>query len=278
MSAVVRALLPAGLERLRDYLQALRGGAQLPPPHGLLTDPDATRELSVEMAVAKQRFATRAQLGDYLWNRLAPLPAAKVEGNRGLWAWLSLFFFDQVCPERQDGTRRPGQDYRHIPDFDFRHRYRHLLYGPYAVYRRHRGDAALVLAGPPHVEPALYQEIAARQDLIVSRGVIEALNLLYLDAARGAPNVALPRSTGPAPCAASSACCNNSTSPTTFTACRARRSSICCRRSSMRGSATGRRCMGRPTRLDALGHPADSIALSDVKPERTRASNQLQLV
>ncbi len=183
----MRALLPAGLERLRDYLQALRGGAQRPPPRELLADADATRELSVDVAVAPERFASRAQLGEYLWHRLAPLPAAEVEGNRGLWAWLSLFFFDQVCPPRPDGTRRPGQDYRHIPDFDFRHRYRHLLYGPYAVYRRHRGDAALVLAGPPHVEPALYQEIAARQDLIVSRGVIEALNLLYLDPARGAP-------------------------------------------------------------------------------------------
>ncbi len=187
MSALVRALLPAGIERLRDYLQALRGGAQRHPPHDLLTDPDATRELSVQVAVAPQPLASRAQLGEYLWNRLAPLPAAEVEGDRGLWAWLSLLFFDQVCPERPDGTRRPGQDYRHIPDFDFRHRYRHLLFGPYAVYRRHRDDAALVLAGPLHVEPALYQEIAARQDLIVSRGVIEALNLLYLDAARGAP-------------------------------------------------------------------------------------------
>lgn len=37
------------------------------------------------------------------------------------------------------------------------------------------------------MEPALYQEIAGRQDLIVSRGVIEALNLLYLDPVRGMP-------------------------------------------------------------------------------------------
>jgi hypothetical protein len=187
VSAVVRALLPAGIERLRDDLQALRSGARRAPPCELLADSGATAELSAEVKVAPQRFATRAQLGEYLWQLLAPLPAAEVEGNRGLWAWLSLYFFDQVCPLRPDGTRRPGQDYRHIPDFDFRHRYRHLLYGPYAVYRRHRGAAALLLAGPPHLEPALYQEIAARQDLIVSRGVIDALNLLYLDRTRGIP-------------------------------------------------------------------------------------------
>jgi hypothetical protein len=187
VSAVVRALLPTGIERLRDDLQALRSGARRQPRLELLTDPGASAELSVEVTVAPQRFATRARLGEHLWQLLAPLPAAEVEGNRGLWAWLSLYFFDQVCPMRPDGTRRPGQDYRHIPDFDFRHRYRHLLYGPYAVYRRHRGAAALLLAGPPHVEPALYQEIVARQDLIVSRGVIDALNMLYLDPTRGIP-------------------------------------------------------------------------------------------
>ncbi|GAB4476627.1 MAG: hypothetical protein OHK0044_22600 [Burkholderiaceae bacterium] len=171
MSIAVRALDSSGIERLRGYLQALRGGAQQAPPRELLADPRASTELSVEVTVAPQQLANRARLGEYLWQLLAPLPGAEVEGNRGLWAWLSLLFFDQVCPMRPDGTRRPGQDYRHIPDFDFRHRYRHLLYGPYAVYRRHRSDALVLLAGPPHVEAAIYQEIAARQDLIVSRGV-----------------------------------------------------------------------------------------------------------
>lgn len=183
----VRALNGAGIERFRAYFDLARAGAPADPPFDLLADPACTEELSAEVQVEPLRFATRWRAGEYLWQKLAPLPPEEVEANRGLWAWLSLYFFDQLAPRRPDRTRRPGRDYRHVPDFDFRHRYRHLLFGPFAVYRRHRGHAILVLSGPLHVEAGLYQEVTSRQDLIVSRGVIEALNALYLDRARGLP-------------------------------------------------------------------------------------------
>jgi hypothetical protein len=185
--ATVRALNAAGIDRFRGYLAALRAGATADPPVPLLADPAGTEELSAEVQVEPLRFATRWRAGEYLWERLAPLAPKEVEGNRGLWAWLALYYFDQLAPRRADGTRRPGRDYRHVPDFDFRHRYRHLLFGPFAVYRRHRAHAVLLLSGPLHVEPSVYQEITSRQDLIASRGVIEALNALYLDRSRGFP-------------------------------------------------------------------------------------------
>jgi hypothetical protein len=185
--ATVRALNGAGIEQFRAYLAALRSGTLADPPWALLSDPASTDEISVEVQVEAERFATRWRAGEYLWKRLAALPPEEVEGNRGLWAWFALFYFDQLAPRRPDGTRRPGRDYRHVPDFDFRHRHRHLLFGPFAVYRRHHGHAILLLSGPLHVEPAVYQEITSRQDLIASRGVIEALNALYLDRSRGLP-------------------------------------------------------------------------------------------
>ena len=185
--ATVRALNGAGIERFRAYLDLLRAGVPGDPPLDLLTDPACTEELSAEVQVEPARFATRWRAGEYLWNRLAPLAPEEVEGNRGLWAWLALCYFDQLALRRADGTRRPGRDYRHVPDFGFRYRYRHLLFGPFAVYRRHRGRAILLLSGPLHVEPGVYQEITSRQDLIASRGVIEALNALYLDRSRGLP-------------------------------------------------------------------------------------------
>lgn len=187
MPELVRALTPAGLEKFRAYLARIRAGEREAPPVALLEDPQTSTALSAEATLERERFAMRWSVGEYLWRRLAPLPPEEVEGNRGLWAWLSLYYFDQVCPPRAEGARRPGLDYRHVPDFSFRYRYRHLLYGPYAVYRRHRGHAILVLSGPLHVEQQVYQEITSRTDLIASRGVLEALNALYLERARGLP-------------------------------------------------------------------------------------------
>src|SRR4051794_35628987 len=181
----VRALNALGIEQFRAYLELLRVGGSAEPPWALLDDLACTTELSAELQVDTHEFGSRWSAGEYLANQLAALPAAEVENNRGLWAWLSLLYFDEVCPASP--ARKPGQDYRHVPDFTFRHRYRHLLYGPYAVYRRHRTHALLVLYGPLHREQSLYHEITSRIDLIASYGVIEALNTLYLDRKRGGP-------------------------------------------------------------------------------------------
>lgn len=187
MRKTVRALSEAGLDRFRAYLADLRRGATRPPPIELLDDAGATRELPVDTVVELRPFASRLAVGIYLNERLGAMDVEEVDADAGLWGWLSLFFFDEVCPLRPDGTRRPGQDYRHVPTFDFRTSHRHLLYGPYQVYRRHGDVAAVLLSGPPHSESGVYHEIAGRRELIANRGVIEAATLLYYDPERRTP-------------------------------------------------------------------------------------------
>lgn len=183
--AELRALNRSGIGRFRSYLKRLRDGASDAPPVGLLADPAMTESLPETIEVEQRAFPARLQLGEYLCEILAGLPSEVVGGNTGLWAWMSLFWFDQVCPQRQDGARRPGREYRHIPDFSYRYQHRHLLFGPYLVFRRHAHCALALLSGPVHIESAIYQEITSRRDLIANRGVVEAALHLYVDARRG---------------------------------------------------------------------------------------------
>lgn len=187
MARFIRALNSVGVDRFRAYLERAQGGAVAEPPVELLDDANFTNELTVEVPIERRRFATRFAMGEFLYNVLQGFRPDEVDRNVGLWAWLSLFFFDGVCPASKDGTRRPGQDYRHIPDLGFRNRNRHLLLGPYQVYRRHGPYSILLLSGLPNSESAIYHEIVSRQDLIANKGVIEATLLLYMDKKRGAP-------------------------------------------------------------------------------------------
>ncbi len=187
MAELVRALNNTGIERFREYLAGLRDKAPGDPPWELLEHPGHTAELPVDVSIERRDFPNRLALGEALCEILAPLRVEETDRNKGLWAWLSLFLFDQVCPAGPNGARRPGQTYRHIPDFGYRHWYRHLLYGPYQVYRRHGHNSILLLFGPTHTESRVYHEIAGRQDLIANRGVVEAAAMLYLDTERQAP-------------------------------------------------------------------------------------------
>ncbi len=189
MSATVRALTTLGMERFRAQLERLRKGTHSEPPSELLEGGGYTTELPVEIAIEPREFGSRLELAKYLVDRLGGLDANTAERIPGLWAWLSLYFFEQVCPVGSDGLRRPGRDYRHIPESGYRHRLRHLLYGPYLVYRRHGDVARLLLTGPVHTESGVYHEIASRQDLIANPGVLEAASELYFDSRRNAPKI-----------------------------------------------------------------------------------------
>ena len=197
MALFMRSLNSVGIENFRAYLARLRDGSAAAPPRDLLEDSNYSTELPFGLEVAPRRFTSRFVLGRYLCDALAPVRTEGLDRNVGVWAWMSLALFDQVCPPAKDGTRKPGQDYRHIPDFSYRYRHRHLLYGPYEVYRRHEGFSALLLSGPVNSESAMYHEIASRQDLIANRGVVEATLELYLDRKRRAPKHGCQDAKGP---------------------------------------------------------------------------------
>lgn len=181
----IRALNRTGIARFRGYLKQLRDGAVEAPPADLLEDPAMTELLPETIETTQRTFRSRLELGEYLCECLSPLSSELLGRKTGLWAWLSLNCFDEVCPVHDDGSRRPGRDYRHIPDFSYRYQYRHLLLGPYLVFRRHAHRALALLSGPVHIEGGIYQEITSRRDLIANRGVVEAALHLYVDAHRG---------------------------------------------------------------------------------------------
>lgn len=182
---IARRLNRIGIERFRTYLAGLRAGEKGDAPANLLEDARCSFGLQVELVVEPRRFINRFHVASYLSKVLADLPRSGADESEGLWSWLSLFWFDALCPRRADGTRRPGADHRHIADFEHRARYGHLLYGPYLVHRRHGVASQVLLGSPAHQDSHFYQVITGVQDLIANRGVLEAASLLYFDARTG---------------------------------------------------------------------------------------------
>ena len=183
-SMAIRQLNDRGLEAFRGYLDGLRAGSGSPPPADLLTDAGMTQPMPGGGQVEARSFKSRLEATRYLHTALAEVVSEAIENEVGLWSWLSLFYFDQVCPADPTGRRKPGRGYRHIlePGYPFGHR--HLLGGAHLVYTVYGcGEmlSPLLLNTPLHIENKFCHELAGRQGFITDQGVMEAAARLYFD-------------------------------------------------------------------------------------------------
>ena len=136
-------------------------------------------------------FGRRFAAAEYLFNLFKDSGLSDIERDRGLWAWLSLFYFDELCPPDARRRRKPGERARWIPETSVSWRYyRHLLAGPYRIYGAHSDHperAMLVLCGSLHQPGDIVEQIASRQEIITNGGIMEAASSLYYDASSGKP-------------------------------------------------------------------------------------------
>ena len=186
----IRKLTEKGIAAFKDYLAQLRKDPAASPPFHLLTDPVASAGIGTDIRIEQKPFRTRLELARYLNDIFSPVPVDDLETDRHLWTWMSLFFFDQVCPVEKTGIRKPGRDYRHILEPGYPNGHRHLLAGAYLVYTVcDLGDrlSRLLLWTPLHVESRLHHQLAVRQTLITNHGILKAAHLMYFNESLNRP-------------------------------------------------------------------------------------------
>ena len=86
-----------GIAAFRDYRSRLTIESLLPPPVQLLEDAAYTEVVS-ETDVSSRSFASRLEAGRFFEELLGRANVSSPECDQGLWAWLTLFYFDEVCP------------------------------------------------------------------------------------------------------------------------------------------------------------------------------------
>ena len=183
-SVYLRRFTSAGIEAFRSYLAQLRAGSQEPPPYQILEDDSYAEPVYDEIVVEQRSFASRLEFAQYADRIFANVEPDAIFNDAGLWSWLSLYYFDQVCHAGKDGLRKPGRDYRHIPDPGFRLVHRHLLSGAYLVYTIYGLSdllAGFLLYSSLPVETQIFHQIVSRQNLISNPVVVEAAGRLYFN-------------------------------------------------------------------------------------------------
>lgn len=182
---ILRQFRPAGIQAFQKFLAECRESPRTPVPRQLLEDETLTEAVKPAITIEPKRFATRADAAEYLSSLLRPLAESDVAANVGLWTWLSLFFFDEVCPPA-DGYRAVKNDYTYLFEpKNPRHFYRHLLFIAWYVLRIAPKHNRLFLNGSLASLDEVTRLVMERLYLTRIPCLFEVLDRLYWDQRRG---------------------------------------------------------------------------------------------
>ncbi len=189
----IRRLTAKGVSEFAQYLDLLRNDGGLAPPMDILADPLYSTPSTIgDVSIEPRSFASRREFAEYINRRFQDAGIFVDADEPGMWEWLSLYYFDAVCPISKDGSRKPGVNGRHLlNDPDACRRHRHLLRGPYMLWRRYEGglngelDLLLSHSLPVHAIAATH--LSERQRLMDSSGALVAASRLYVDPESGKP-------------------------------------------------------------------------------------------
>jgi hypothetical protein len=186
MKVQCRAFNSDGMAAVATTLAALRADQDSEPPVGLLTDPSLSEPFDARVEYPAVTFASRWHLGLWLFQQFSDsFPNESDNRQAGFWTWLAYFLFGIIRPRRT----KVGEDARYILNRDdFRKRYRHLVAGPFYVLLAHASAPQAVrgiLATPPAAPGELYEQFAARKELITSDAIMQAITSLYYDSEKG---------------------------------------------------------------------------------------------
>lgn len=188
----LRRLNEAGVDAFGRFITDARRDPTTTPPVDLLTDAAYSEAVVGGATVEARHLTTKLEAAQVLVDLLdrsdldvrQRFDPARAD-NEGLWSWLSLRFFDSLCPPDGSGRRRirASAHYRYVADYaPFRanRAYRHLLVGPYRILRRHGPElSAGLLAGAASDYHDHYEQVASRNSLWTDEGFLRLFYEIY---------------------------------------------------------------------------------------------------
>jgi hypothetical protein len=115
------------------------------------------------------------------------------EKNVNLWSWFSVYYFFQLLDDLKEGSDQKECLIEADPRFilepnSYSTYYRHLFAGPWGIFKKHNGNLNIIggvladssrgsIAAPGDV----YEQLAARQEIISSKSLLELVTDYYLD-------------------------------------------------------------------------------------------------
>lgn len=190
MEIKVRELNLKGINAFRSFLDDMRNDPLLDIPDDFLNNNVYSKVKNDDVYLNKNEFDNKFDLAKYLYNNIVEDNLIKnIWFNVGLWSWLSILFFDIICPKK-DGYRQVLSDYRYILEVSkvgggWSRFYRHLIASPVRLYAFHFENSRILLSSDFHQSGDMIEQFASKRELAGNKTLIGVLNKLYLNTSTG---------------------------------------------------------------------------------------------
>ena len=180
---MVKRLIEAGLKEFSDFIEDIRNGSKRNTPFDLLDSEFSSEPINIEIEIERFEPETRYHLGRYINDVLEGHEIQPLLGDCGFWSWLALYWFDDLCPQNANGTRKPSETYSYILSVDWKHRPRHAIYMTWQLVRDYGETSRFMISRELPVRGEIVEQLMGRQKYLSCEGVIHAAAELYYDKA-----------------------------------------------------------------------------------------------
>lgn len=179
----LRRFTKEGIDVVQSKLERLAIGETVDLT-SILTDDEITEVIAAKTVLRAIKFSNRMECGKYFFDLIEENQSSIIldpEKDKGLWTWLAILWYPQLI---RPGNNPVGEMSRWIPSTDFRRYYRHLLAGPYFVYKAHSDDpsrAWALLCTEVSKPGEVYEQVIGYRNMIRFPSIVGTVTRLYYE-------------------------------------------------------------------------------------------------
>ena len=188
----IRQFNADGISMFTKHLDAIKINSQDRLPHDFVTDNTFSIELTDDISIDNKSFDNKSEFITYLYPIVKKIRIDNLYYRTSLWSWLAATYFDTLCPQLEDGSRKVESIDRYILNtYQWNRYYRHLIASPLRLYHEINDEnlSKIYLAGRPNKHGDILEQLASRQEIATVKGILEAVNYLYWDMNKNRPKL-----------------------------------------------------------------------------------------
>ena len=187
----LRRLKDTGIEEFFEFINRKRAGESVQTPSHLVSNPEKSEDTYLDVKVdPEKRFSNRFEFGTYLWDKIRSDWKETLRADAGLWTWLALVYFDQLCPK--EGPSRPEHYILTTGKWRLGHardyHYRHSVLTPVRIIKDFKDYAEFFLCGTvdrPFTDMTkmgdAIEQVFSNQCVMRNKNLLDTVIRLYQD-------------------------------------------------------------------------------------------------